>query len=444
MKTAESLKETRHRLEQACEQRPSDKQLLMQLASVLEELDSYSDLLKMLTGAIKRWPRDSGLIMNRSRIHTYLGEFSEARSGYCEILRHEPDNVEALCSMVMLDHGDEIGGLQRVEARLADEHLANHQRGLLCYARARLLEKEQRFEEAFEAFREANASGRAAGGMDIAAKQRGAKAVINDIKPDIIKRCSGRGNASERPVFIVGMPRSGTSLTEQILASHPHVYAAGERLFWGSVLGDLLKSAPDQDGSVIEAIDSLHPRVWERAGNNYLGRIDEINSDAIRITDKLPANFGLLPFIRLIFPQARIIHVQRDPLATIASCIRTPFTEPSLALTVQDWARFYGIYQALMAHWSPLLGDQVLDVNYEDLVSDLPVQARRLTDFLGLKWDDSCLHPELNQRAVRTASVQQVRRNVHTGSINAWRRYEAQLEALRPYIEESREAVMHT
>jgi len=295
MKTAESLKEARHRLEQACEQRPSDKQLLMQLASVLEELDSYSDLLKLLTGAIKRWPRDSGLIMNRSRIHTYLGEFSEARSGYCEILSHEPDNVEALCSMVMLGHGDEIGGLQRVEARLADEHLANHQRGLLCFARARLLEKEQRFEEAFEAFREANTSGRAAGGMDIAAKQRGARAVINDIKPDIIKHCSGRGNASERPVFIVGMPRSGTSLTEQILASHPQVYAAGERLFWGSVLGDLLKSAPGQDGSVIEAIDSLHPRVWERAGNNYLGRIDEINSDTIRITDKLPANFGLLP-----------------------------------------------------------------------------------------------------------------------------------------------------
>jgi len=414
----------------------------MQLASVLEELDAYADLLKLLSAALQRWPRDSGLIMNRSRIHTYLGEFSEARSGYCEILKHEPHDIAAIYSMVMLGHGDEIGGLQRVEARLADPHLADSQRSLLCYAHARLLEKEQRFDEAFEAFRIANAAAAVAGGMDIVAKQRGARAVINDIKPAIIKRCSGRGNDSQRPVFIVGMPRSGTSLTEHILASHPHVYAAGERLFWGSVLGDLLKSAPAQDSSVIEAIDSLHPRVWERAGNSYLDLIGEINNDAIRITDKLPANFGLLPFIRLVFPRARIIHVQRDPLATIASCIRTSFSDPSLALSIQDWARFYGIYQALMAHWKPLLGDQILDVNYEDLVSDLPAQARRLTGFLGLEHDDACLHPELNRRAVRTASVEQIRHRVHSGSIDAWRCYEQQLEALRPYIEESREAVM--
>jgi len=161
-----------------------------------------------------------------------------------------------------------------------------------------------------------------------------------------------------------------------------------------------------------------------------------------RITDKLPANFALLPFIRLIFPRARIIHIRRDPLATIASCIRAPFSDPSLAFTVAGWARFYGIYQALMDRWRPLLGDQLLEVDYEDLVSDLPTQARRLIHFLGLSWDDACLHPELNQRAVRTASAQQVRREVNTASINAWRCYERQLEAIRPCLQESRERVL--
>ncbi len=444
MKTADSRKETRHRLEQAREQRPDDLQLLMQLASVLEELDAYADLRKLLAAAVKRWPQDSSLLMYCAKIHNHLGEFSEARQAYSKILMHEPGHVGAFYSMVLQDCAEEIGGLQYLETQLADEHLTDHQRSLLYYARARLLEKEQRFEEAFEALRDANEVRAAAGGMNIAAKQRGAQIVIEDIKPEVIEYCRGHGNESERPVFIVGMPRSGTSLTEQILGSHPDVYAAGERLFLGKVVGGLLRSAPRQGGSVIEAINSLHPLVWERAGSDYLDRINELNSDSMRFTDKLPGNFGLLPYIHLIFPRARIIHVQRDPLATIASCIKTSFSNPSLAFTVRDWARFYGIYQALMNHWLPMLGDQVLDISYEELVSDLPAQARRLVSFLGLDWEDSCLHPEQNQRAVRTASVRQVRRVVHTGSIHAWRCYEAQLEALRPYIEESREAVTRT
>jgi len=443
MKMSETQKETRHRLEQACAQRPDDLPLLMQLALVLEELDAYTDLQKLLAGAIKRWPQDSSLLMYRAKIQTYLGEFSEARKTYSEILRREPGQVGALFSMVMQGYAEEVGGLQSVETHLANEHLTHHQRSLLGYARARLLEKEQRFEEAFETFSAANAIEASAGGMNIAAKQRGARIVIEDIKAEIIESCSGHGNESERPVFIVGMPRSGTSLTEQILASHTDVYAGGERLFWGSVLGGLLRSAAQQDGSVIEAINSLHPQVWQRAGSDYLARINEINDIAIRFTDKLPGNFGVLPYIRLIFPRARIVHIHREPLATIASCIRTSFANPALAFTVQDWARFYGIYQALMDHWLPMLGDQVLAVSYEELVNDLPAQARRLVNFLGLEWQDSCLYPEQSQRAVRTASAQQVRRVVHTESIDAWRCYEAQLEALRPYIKESREAVIH-
>ena len=156
------------------------------------------------------------------------------------------------------------------------------------------------------------------------------------------------------------------------------------------------------------------------------------------LTFSMPVNFALLPYIRLIFPRARIIHVRREPLATIASCIRTRFSNPMLALSVEDWAQFYGMYQALMDHWRPILGEQLLELDYEDLVSDLPAQSRRLIDFIGLEWNEECLHPERSKRAVRTASVNQVRQGVHTGAINAWRHYEDQLEALRPLIMESR------
>ncbi len=441
MRNADSLKVTRQRLEQARAQRPDDKQVVSHLLLVLEELDAYTDLQQLLAVAIAQWPQDSSLLMFRARVHTNLGNFLDAKAAYQEVLRQEPGHVGAVCSMVMQDHGDDIGGLPYVEARLAARDITVAERARLGYAQARLLEKELRYHDAFETLRQANATRAVAGGMDIVAKQKGARSVLGDIDADVVKRCSGRGNLSTRPVFIVGMLRSGTTLIEQILASHPDVYPAGERKFWGEVLGALVRSAPRHEGSMIDAIDGTHRDVWKNAGNDYLSSINELNSDSLRTTDKLPANFALLPFIHLIFPRAHIIHIRRNPLATIASCIKTPFSDPSLAFTLEDWARFYGIYQAVMDHWQPLLGDQMLTVNYEELVSDFPAQARRLIQFVGLNWDDACLHPHLHQRAVRTASAQQVRREVHTGSIHAWRCYEEQLAELPLYMEESRTVV---
>ena len=131
--------------------------------------------------------------------------------------------------------------------------------------------------------------------MDIEAKLRGARSVIADLDNRQVERLSGRGHPSQRPVFIVGMPRSGTSLAEQVLGSHPDVYAAGERLFWGQALRGLLLSARDRSVHLLEAIDRSHPRAWKRAGTFYLDAMAEINRTSARLTDKLPANFPLLP-----------------------------------------------------------------------------------------------------------------------------------------------------
>jgi hypothetical protein len=190
-----------------------------------------------------------------------------------------------------------------------------------------------------------------------------------------------------------------------------------------------------------DAIAGMSGRPWYEAGEQYLRRISEINRGSRCVTDKLPANFALLPWIRLLLPRARIIHVRRHPLATLASCIRTPFADNLLSFTVEDWARFYGLYEALMARWRPLMGDCLFELEYEDLVSDLPGQTGRLLGFLGLDWHEDCLYPERARRAVRTASQAQVRRGVHGDSLEKWRRYERQLLALEPLIRESREAV---
>ena len=442
MVTPESLLAARNRLQRERRTRPHDPGLVLQLVSVLEQLDAWSESRRLLDAAVRRNPGDDELRMARARINSYLGDFGTARDDYLRVLEQTPGHAEALCALVFHGCATDAGGLPAVEAQLAAAEVPAASRFRLEYARARLLEGEGRFDEALEVYRQANAARAAAGGMDLDAKLRGARAVVGDLRPQAIERIGNKGHSSRRPVFIVGMPRSGTSLAEQVLGSHPKIYAAGERLFWGETLRQLILSARDPSRPVLDAIDRSHPHAWKRAGLSYLKSMAEVNGSADRVTDKLPANFALLPYVRLVFPRAKVIHLRRAPPATLTSCIRTPFTDPTLAFTLDDWARFYGLYEGLMECWRPILGSQMLEVDYELLVSDFPAQARRMVDFLELDWNEACLRPELNRRAVRTASLEQVRRGVHTESLDAWRRFGSRIEELQPLIDAGRSQVV--
>ena len=435
---AGQLHNARRDFEHAWSLRPDDPQLLQRLFSVLEQLDAYADAEILLAEAIEHLPDNDDLLMARAGVSAKLGNFETSLAITLQVLKRTPEHTNAIYALVTQGHGDKVGGIDGIKTRLSKTASGTLEHNVLAYAHAHLLERDERYDEAFVAFARANQQQAAAGGMDMTAKQKGARTVIDDMSPEVIKRFSGRGNPSDRPVFIVGMPRSGTTLTEQILAAHPDVYAAGEREFLPLVLRGLISTSPPSGGSLIESISSTSADVWNQTGAEYLRRVNELNNKAKRVTDKMPVNFALLPYIRLIFPKAHIIHLKREPLASIASCIRTRFGSEILAFSVDDWARFYGMYQGLMDHWRPILGEQLLEIDYEDLVRDLPTQSRRLIDFLGLEWHEECLHPERSKRAVRTASIKQVRQSVHTGAIDAWRRYETQLEPLRPIIAESR------
>ena len=433
------LQANRQSLERDYRANPGDESLVFRLVSVLERLEDHDALVELIESAAQRMPGVLDLQMTRARILSSLGDFEAARAAYNAILEREPGHVDAACALVQAGKGTDVGGLDGVQALLAQADRATGDFYKLSYARARLLEDQERYDEAFDAFRLANEKQAALGGMDIRAKQRAAVTVMNDLAPAAVDGLAGKGHPSERPVFIVGMPRSGTSLTEQILSRHPGVRALGEQTVLGEVLRNLIMKAPRNSGPLLQALDGLGPGTWREAGGEYLRRIDEIDADAPRVTDKLPANFALLPWLRLLLPGARIVHVRRHPLATLASCIRTPFADPLLAFTVEDWARFYGLYEALMQRWRPLLGGSLLELDYEDLVSDLPGQARRLVDFAGLDWSDDCLQPERSRRAVHTASFRQVRKGVHMDSVARWKHYERPLLALQAVIDESRE-----
>ena len=428
-------------LAEASRLQPEDSKAAIEYAGVLEQLEEYDDLLDHLDAAIARSPDSTELLMCRARILSSLGEFESSHKGYRSVLALHPGHVDAACALVHAGHGADAGGMEGVKARIAAVDQGSEDHFKLLYARARLLEQEGRFDEAFDAYAGANAEQAARGGMDVRAKQKAAVTVIRDLGPDIVSRHAGKGHPSRRPVFIVGMPRSGTSLTEQVLSRHPEVHSIGEHTFLGEVLRDLITTAPRQKGPLADAIDSMGTGTWKKAGAKYLRRLDEIDEGTPRVTDKLPANFALLPWVCLLLPGARIIHVRRHPLATLASCIRTPFADTTLSFTVEDWGRFYGLYEALMESWRPILGDSMLEVNYEALVGDLPDELNRMLTFLQLDWNDACLRPERARRAVRTASWAQVRDGVHTESVEKWRCYEKRLLALEPVIRESREVI---
>ncbi len=248
---------------------------------------------------------------------------------------------------------------------------------------------------------------------------------------DLIQGASGLGQPSDVPVFILGMPRSGTSLIEQILASHPQVFGAGERKEFGQLAAGL--GGPDDSGFP-ERAASFDAAEWRRLGTSYLAQIRPLAPQALRITDKMPENFRFAGLIHLVLPNARLIHCRRDPVDTCLSCFSKLFEgDLPWAYDLAEMGRYYRAYERLMEHWRAVLPPGVmLDVEYEEVVADLEGQARRLVAHCGLDWDDSCLTFHHSRRPVRTASATQVRQPIYKTSVGRW---QPEASLLRPLLE---------
>ena len=232
---------------------------------------------------------------------------------------------------------------------------------------------------------------------------------------DFIARNAASGTANQKPLFVVGMYRSGTTLVEQIVTSHPDIAAGGELTVWTptdiEIDASTGKFDPDSTRSVVA---------------KYQSTLQKIGPSAARVTDKLPFNFLRLGAIHSLIPKARIIHCRRDPIDTCLSIYSTLFNSRiSFAARKSDLVFCYQQYLRMMDHWRKVLpADIFLDVQYERLITDREAQARRLIAFAGLDWNDLCLRPEQNQRSISTSSAWQVRQPVYTTSLQRWRRYE--------------------
>jgi hypothetical protein len=299
----------------------------------------------------------------------------------------------------------------------------------LYHARARLLEADARYAEAFVALTEAHRA--AAVTFDVRAHQRTVMEVIATFSASALRAPPMHGDPLEAPVFIVGLPRSGTSLVEQILACHPAVFAGGERV-----------AVPD----LADGLCARGRAPWPRAlhGIGVAGMEEEARrlargmsapAGAVRVTDKMPSNALHLGLIAWLLPNARVVVCERDPMDTLLSCHQQDFPR------TYAWTRSLGglgafalLHHRLMAHWRSALPLRTFHVRYEELVTAPEHVIPALVDFCGLPWDPACMHPERSARYVATASYDQVRSPISPASIGRWRRYAAELEPLRQML----------
>ena len=287
------------------------------------------------------------------------------------------------------------------------------------------------YDRAFGHFLEGNRLKRGTLNYDETGQQRFFEDFIRYFDVDFLGSRQAAGLADERPMFIVGMSRSGTTLVEQILASHPQVCGAGEINTLRNCLR--LELPPgSSDYALPQQLAKLPAEALARIGGHYAQALDRYAKTG-RVTNKLPGNMALVGLIHILFSQARIIHVQREPLDTCLSCFTMLFTHGhAFSYELGELGRFYRMYAGLMDGWRKVLPPgRMLEVRYEELVADLDTQARRLVSHCGLPWDDACLDFHRQHRAVKTASLAQVRRPIYSSSVGRWRNYERHLATLQ-------------
>jgi hypothetical protein len=253
-----------------------------------------------------------------------------------------------------------------------------------------------------------------------------------------LERHAGEGHPDPAPIFVVGLPRSGSTLIEQILGSHSQVDATHELPEAGRLVVRINRGRRDGTGYQ-EAVRDLDAGQWAALGRAYIDDTRKYRRGAPRFVDKMPNNFPSIGLLALALPNARFVNARRHPLDTCLSCYRQLFARGQpFTYDLAELGYYYLEYEKMMAHWHESLPARVLDVQYEDVVADLPGQVKRLLSFCGLPLEDACLRFWETERAIRTASSEQVRQPIYDSSVNAWRHYERELapliEILRPIL----------
>lgn len=404
------------------------------IASVHSLLGDQAEASRWLSRALEQQPGNLLFLLNSANNQMFLGEFAAARRTLEQALRINPENANAHWLLSGLSRASDREHVDRLEALLRDGARAPLERAYLNYALGKELEDLEDWPGAFDAFARGAQARRSTLAYDEAAERGLFDALAKtftaawlESRPD--------GHATRAPIFVVGQPRTGTTLIERIITAHPQVHSAGElRQFDGS-LRRLLNWTGSRRNSA-ELVRRAGDVDVRRLGEAYMSTTQRLRGNLPHFVDKLPANYRYLPLVLAALPGARIVHVRRDPMDACFASFKQLFADAYPHSYRQDeMARHHARYYRLMAQWRSRFGGRYHEIAYEQVAADPQPHARELIRFLGLPWDDACLDFHRQPSAVTTASVIQVREAAHTRSVGRWRRYEQQLQPLRRSLE---------
>ncbi len=405
---------------------------LMTLAGTLESLDQVDEAVEIFEKLLEKQPNNLAILLNMGNIYKTQGKMKKANRCFDRVLEIDPDNLSVQYSLSHSQSGQDATNIDALEKSLNDPNIEKDARRTLHFTVGKYYDDKGEYSKAFEHFKQGNDMDDRIAPYDSDGFSQGIDQIIATFNKDFFKRYYGMGAESESPIFIVGMPRSGTSLTEQILASHPDVYGAGELKNIGELIRVFQKRLP---GNIRfpACFNNLDPITACNLGERYLSETRELSNrgEYTRITDKMPGNTTNLGAIALLLPRARIIHCKRNPMDSCFSNYTHNFASViSYSRQLEDLGKHYRDYHRLMEHWKKVLPLQMMEVRYEDMIDDNEGMSRKLLEFCGLEWDDACLNFDKTERRVKTASTVQVRQPIYKTSVAKWRQYEEQLKPL--------------
>lgn len=412
-------------------QKPRNSDVLFRLGKLNQQRELYEKAEDYFQKAFKHDRTMVTALVNHAKVCAALGNSEMALNLFRRAREIRPSYGEAHYGIALLNK-DEISAndISLMEKACQSRQINSHDKAYLCYALGKVNDDQKKYEKAFEYFSEANRLKRETFPVFYNIDQDASyfEKIKQVFDNKFINSMNPQQNKSITPVFILGMPRSGTTLAEQILASHSQVYGAGEL----EEINNLVNEIQARTGKRFpEAIEKLTDSDWAALADQYIDNVSR-KTAAKFVTDKRPYNFRYIGLIAKIFPNSKIIHCQRNPIATCFSIYRYHFslTEP-YATDLVDLGNYYVMYQDIMAFWEQQLPGRIFNLRYENLIKDPAEEIRAMLDYCDLPFEESCLEFFQTDRSVNTPSAAQVRQPLYTSAMEHWQHYEKQLQPLK-------------
>jgi tetratricopeptide (TPR) repeat protein len=426
--------EARRQLDQLLEDEPENRDLKTLYAYACVGLGDHEQAIALYRALLLGTPEDAGLHLSIAHAQKTLGQQQEAIESYRRAADCRPDYGDAYWSLANLKtyrFTDEE--LARVLAAESAPTTATVDRYHLCFALGKALEDRGEFAESFRYYEQGNALKRAESKYSAEIIENNTQRQIEVCTAEFFASRRGYGARNPDPIFIVGLPRSGSTLLEQILASHSRVEGTQELADVEHIVRNLRGIDPDPNNPRYPPILArMEPKDFLALGEQYLAATRIYRTDKPFLIDKMPNNFRHLGLIHLMLPNARIIDARREPMACCFSNLKQLFAGgQEFTYSIDDIARYYRTYLELMRHWDRVLPGQILRIHHEDVVDDLEGNVRRILDFCGLEFEPRCVEFHKTERSVRTASSEQVRQPIFREGLDQWKHFEPWLEPLK-------------